>query len=173
MAPLLSTYVEQASFVAKRHNPMSFVGRVVGGTAMAYAAYKLSSGPSQLRYERYLTLQPESKFTGLLAFNFFHTDLMSLAFNSAVIATLGKYTYNMHGQNKFLQLFGMGAAGSALLCGLSAYNDHSFRAAGMMGPSAALITYHFFNDPRTIRIWHMHPTLAFAAFVFYGFYCHD
>ena len=143
----ISAYVDQVSFVAKRVNPMKFVGKIASFSALSYTAYALSNGSTQLRYERYLTLQPESKFTGLLCYNFFHTDVLSLAFNMAVIQTLGKYTYNVYGYNKFVQLFGIGAVGSALVCGATAYRDPSFKAAGMMGPSAAFISYTFFKNP--------------------------
>ena len=152
---------------------MNFMGKVVSFSVGSYLVYKLANGPSQLRYERYLTLQPESKFTGLLAYNFFHTDAMSLAFNMAVMSSLGRYTYQTMGQNKFIQLFGMGALGSALFCGVTAYRYSDFSAAGMMGPSAALISYHFFANPSWIKVWHFNPTMCFALFVFYSFLYND
>lgn len=78
-----------------------------------YGIYKLSSGPTQVRLARDLTLQAESGPQTLFTYHFCHTSLLPLVFNCGVMATVGHKTLNHHGSARFIRLLAVCALGSA------------------------------------------------------------
>ena len=95
--------------------------RLIGGLITAnfafYGLYTFAPGPVKIRAKRFCNLVPESGPPSLFLYHFCHTSLPSLAFNCAVLGTLGASHIHHLGSNHFMKIFGASCAVGALYAG--------------------------------------------------------
>jgi membrane associated rhomboid family serine protease len=138
-----------------------------------FALYHLSSGPTKVRLSKDFSLQPASGPQALLSYHFFHKNLVPLAFNTAVLLTVGSSLCIANGNARFLRLVALGGVTSSLFAAMSIHGDATATQAGGLGLSATMITYAAFADAGRLAPLRLHPALWAPLFLSYAFYCND
>ena len=138
-----------------------------------FAFYHLQAGPSKIRLSKDFTLQPESGPQALLTYHFLHKNIVPLAFNTAVLFTVGSSLCLANGNARFVRLLAMGAATSSLFAAMNIRNDATATQCGGLGLSATMITYSAFACPGRLAALNMAPALWAPLFLSYAFYCND
>ena len=138
-----------------------------------FAFYHLQPGPTKVRLSKDFSLQPESGPQALLTYHFFHKNIVPLAFNTAVLLTVGSSLCLSHGNARFLRLVGMGALTSSLFAAVNIYGDATATQAGGLGISASLITYASFAYPGKLAALRLAPGLWAPVFLSYALYNND
>ena len=125
-----------------------------------------------MSYKRALTLNADSSILSTLTCTFFHTDLTYLAFNSAILYTIGNYHVLKYGTNHFLRLnFAAALAGAAFTAYNIKTNEHQYLAGGIP-QTGALIAYNVFKNPAWFK-YGLNPISLLSLFVLYGAFYND
>ena len=137
---------------------------LIYGQLAFYGFYVTNNGPLKMFQEHATVVSRSSAITSVLYFHFANYNLPALLFNSGVIYTLGNYHVLKYGQNHFLRLLGIVAAGGALAALQSSYSSDTFRAEGGFDLSGGLIAYHVFKNPAWFS-YGLHPFAALSLLV--------
>ena len=150
------------------------VKTLIAANVGLWAIYQFGSGPLRVRWSKDHMMQSDSGIQSALLYHFFHKDVVSMGFNTAVLATVGTTIARTKGNSAFLRVAGIGALTGSVFALSSAYNNQASSAAGGSAISGSLITYAAFAMPKALGAM---PFLPFGSWVpamlAYSLYCGD
>ena len=157
---------------AKQEVPQMLRNLVVGQLAF-YGMYTLASGPNRMKLKRWFTVSPDSGLQSLATFHLCHTSAVPLFVNVAALSSLGLFHCRTAGVASFLRIFGLGAAAASAAVAIDARSNPAQTQAGSLGCSAALLSYHAFQNPAYFSMLRVSPFTLPAAALAYGIYNND
>ena len=88
---------------------------LIGANVAFYAFYLLSTGPKRLMYRKSFVIEEDSGIQSVLLAHIGHTSIGYLAFNSAILYTIGNYHVVKYGSSHFLKLYALGCLAGGIL----------------------------------------------------------
>lgn len=164
-----STLVKNLPLYTPRTNVVKYL---LYANVGLYGLYFASSGPTKQALAARLAVKSDSFRTSLIFYHLGNISLPYLIFNSAILYTIGNYHVLKYGQNHFLRLLALSAAGGSIATGIAVHNDRSFVSYGGMSLSAGLIGYNVFRNPAWFK-YALNPYSFLGLLILYSAFYND